>query len=305
MPTIQTTRDQHLISRTVMRPWADPATGMLGWYTLRFGKSYVRAPEAVAKKRDFVAVAAGVAELEERWRVIENRVPALRDAIEHGIGPLSSADQDVARQVIALHWARGNTAVVLEKAMVPLAVKVARRELVERQPDIVADAFFQRYRVVPPAGRGALDFYVERNIEFSTDVHEQDFAARVVFNYETAVRRLARSQIEVWEAAPDTEFVLSDIGALTVEPTKTLGGPLHGVPWSSAITVLLPMSPHFLIAAGATSRRGQLSDDEMSKTNSVMVWSSVENVVHRVDPKIEALVRDTWARRPQARGNLS
>jgi hypothetical protein len=276
---------------------------MLGWYNLRVGKSYAKAPTAVAKGRDFIAVGAGAEELERRWKVIEDRIPALRDAIEHGVGPLSSADQDIARQVIALHWARGKTAVELEKVMVPLAVGVARRELVERQPDVVTEAFYQRYRVVPPAGRGPLDYYVEQNIEFSTEAHEQSFAARVVHNFETAVAGLARFQIEVWEAAPDTEFVLSDIGALTVDPTKTLGGPLHGVPWSSAVTVLLPMSPRFLIAAGNTSRRGQLGGDEMSKANSVMVWSSVENVVHRVDPVIEALVRDTWARRPQARGN--
>jgi hypothetical protein len=204
--------------------------------------------------------------------------------------------------VIALHWARGKTALVLERAIVPLAVSVARRDLVDTQPNVVTEAFFQRYRIVPPAGREALVYYVEQNIELSADVHERDFATRVVSNFESAVRRLAASQIEVWEAAPDTEFILSDIGALTVDPTKTLGGPLYGVPWSSATTVLLPMSPRFLIAAGTTSRRRQLSDDEMSKTNSVMVWSSIENVVHRLDPAIESLVRDTWARRPQARG---
>jgi hypothetical protein len=62
MPAIRTPRDQHLISKTVMRPWADPSPGLLGWYSLRFGKSYAKAPTAVAKERDFIA--AGVGELE-------------------------------------------------------------------------------------------------------------------------------------------------------------------------------------------------------------------------------------------------
>ena len=299
MPQLQIPRDQHLLSKSVLKGWADPTTGLLACHNLQYGRSYRYSPAAIAKEPDFIRWNA--AEMEGRWNLIENGIPELREAATTGSGLLSARHMDTARQVLALHWARGLTAHELEKRIVPLAIAVTKREMVREQPEKLAAAFYQRYRL-HPAGPEALGYYATHDLEISTSALEQSFAERVWDNYGQAYALLSNMGIQVWHAPPGTELLLSDIGALTLDPAKPLGGPLHGVRWHDAKTIYMPLGPSVVIAAGDPPRREILPLEVVWDLNERMLWSSMAHVAHRQDPSLEEWIRDAWRRRPQRRG---
>lgn len=296
MPQLQIPRDQHLLSKAILKGWADPTTGLLAWHSLQYGRSYRYSPEAIAKEPDFIRWNA--VEMEGRWNLIENGIPELREAAPTGSGLLSARHMDMARQVLALHWARGLTAHELEKRMVPLAVALTKREMLRDQPDKLAAAFYQRYRIYP-AGPEALGYYATHDLEISTSALEQSFANRVQENFDTATALLRNFGIQVWHAPPGTEFFLSDVGALTLDPAKPLCGPLWGVRWHDAKTIFMPLGPTVVIAAGDPLRREILPAEIVLDVNLRTVWSSIAHVAHRQDPVLEAWIREAWNRRPQ------
>lgn len=294
MPQTQLPRKQHLISATVMKPWMLPGTRQLAWHNLEYGTCQRKSPDVVAHEQDFIGVDS--LQMEQRWAAIEVRIPELVAAVD-GRGPLTPTVEDIARQVLALHWARSRTPFELEKRIAPLARRVVIEEMIRDQRDLLVRAFRQQYGGLVPVGDDALRYFAQHHLQPDPTGMQHSFRDRVVENFDTVLADLATKRIHVWEAAAGTEFVLSDLGLLSVSANSRVGGPLLGVTWLRADTVIMPLGPDVMIATGSIAGRMRLTVEQTLRLNTLMVQSSVRHVAHRSGGLCD-WIDATWQARP-------
>jgi hypothetical protein len=106
----QVPHKQHLIAQALLRAWVDPTTGHLSCYDVRYGKSYARTTAQVGYVADFIKGDAAAIAAEQRWTEIENEIPNTLEAVAAGEGAVSDEVAASIKRMIALHWARSETA---------------------------------------------------------------------------------------------------------------------------------------------------------------------------------------------------
>ena len=130
---------------------------------------------------------------------------------------------------------------------------------------------------------------------------ERFFLERMVENYDMAMERLEHQSVEVLVAGDDAEFVLSDFVTLTANRDRAVGGPLRGVPWNGATTILMPLGPKYLASIGPVAVRDTPPAAEVERINRFLVRSSWERVFYRPSPVLAAwLVQTRPAEPPQS-----
>ena len=294
MPQTQLPRKQHLISSTVLKAWMLPGTRQLAWHNLEISRCQPKSPDVVAHEQDFIAV--DHLQMEQRWAAIEEHIPELVAAVA-GTGSLTTTMEDIARQVIALHWARSRTPHELEKRLAPLARSVVIEDMIREQPELLVRAFQQQFGGLVPVGPEALRYFAEHHLQPDPTGMHRSFRDRVIENFDTVLADLANRRIYIWDAAAGSEFVLSDIGVLTVSSDSRVAGPLYGVTWLRAEVVIMPLGPDVMIATGSIAGRMRLTVEQTLRLNTLMVQSSVRHVAHRSGGLCD-WIDATWQARP-------
>jgi hypothetical protein len=264
-------------------------------YEIRWGKSYARAPDAVGYERDFIT--ADPEGAEARWKEIEDRIPATLGAVAQSDEPLDAEVVRTVKQMIALHWSRSLTAGYLDKLLRPLAVQESRRQILAEYPVELASDFYQQYRILP-AGHETLTWHEERRPRVEDPALDRFFLERMVENYDMAMDRLERQAVEMLAADGDAEFVLSDFVTLTANRDRAVGGPLKGVPWNQATTILMPLGPRYLASIGPAPVRDTLAATEVERINRFLVHSSWERVFYRPSLELAAWLVETRPAEP-------
>ena len=275
-----------------MRAWCDPLSGLVAWHDVRAGLVRHRRPRRIEFERDLLPPET-TERLEREWSALETPIPALLAAIEQGTDGLDDEEEQAAREILALHFGRSRTAVVLEERLTPLAEAAIRMQMLRDEPAKLAAGMFAATGIVP-VGPEALVSYAQRHLRPDPAALKRGLGARLEENVQRARAAMATNRIEVMEAATGSEFVLSDVAAMTVKVGQRLGGPLYGVTFSDASTVVLPLSPRYAIAAGPASKRIQLASEHVRVLNETFVMSSHAHVIHRPDHVLEEWVRGIW-----------
>ena len=295
MPQTQLPRKQHLISSTVRKAWMLPGTRQLAWHNLEIRQVPAQVTGCGGARADFIAV--DHLQMEQRWAAIEEHIPELVAAVA-GTGSLTTTMEDIARQVIALHWARSRTPHELEKRLAPLARSVVIEDMIREQPELLVRAFQQQFGGLVPVGPEALRYFAEHHLQPDPTGMHRSFRDRVIENFDTVLADLANRRIYIWDAAAGSEFLLSDIGVLTVSSDSRVAGPLYGVTWLRAEVVIMPLGPDVMIATGSIAGRRSLTVEETEKLNTLMVQSSVRHVAHRPGASC-TWIDATWQARPR------
>jgi hypothetical protein len=223
-------------------------------------------PKSVAYVENLIAVNPGASEAE--WKKVEDRLPEVLRALKDG-SLLTRLDLiEVAKDCIALHWARSHT---MRGVWARLRGKQLAGLKSEFFKEVTPEGAFLTLTGLYAPGPGVARQYVERYIEAHWDKQFADgsfFAERVHANFTEARRRVARYQLQVAQAIK-SQFVIGDNPALSVATGRTGVGPLQGVTWEAADTIVMPVAPRYVLGLGPSSDWLKLNGVQAERLNSI------------------------------------
>jgi hypothetical protein len=250
---VQPIREQHVVSKVVLKGFASKPDRHRGWHLARFDKRLLReldpkGLDACGKFRDFVPYASRSAE--ELWHSVETK---LGDAIRVAeTGQLHTDDRsvEVIKDAIALHLVRSPHYRRVHEQSALAAIDMARRDALTKRRDLVISAFRKRYGL-EPAGVEALEHILDGTFENWRELMKSGALFRVSIEgtFQRIRLGLRALGVQVFHAPPGKEFIISDSPASTFRyesdgaiSLRMAIGDSHGI--------ALPLSRSCVVAIG-------------------------------------------------------
>jgi hypothetical protein len=291
-----TTKEPHLVSRVVLRAWAGD-DGQFVRYDLRSGKSKLSGPDGMGFTRALSLDEAPA--FESTWSGFENAWPKARDAVEDGSALGDPAVVAVLRECIAVHIARTHDFLLVHEETIRRAVEESAGSIAEN-PEVAA-IYRERYgedaageEELRDLARGLLE-------EAASEVEASSFTAdSIVEAYEEARRIVENKGIEIYQAS-DGEFLIGDAPAQTVGDTLEELGPLEGVSWSQARSVLMPITRRHTIALGPDNCLMTVAREDIDRLNAAQIRAAHAHVAWHPAAGFESFAAAERAKRPPRR----
>lgn len=279
-------RRQHTVTKAILKRFADPKTKRLEEYDFPSDTHSPEKPNDVGYVLDFIDYDAQ--RFEDKWQKSEQKIGAIYEAFRRGALHTDAKAIDAAKNLIALHAARSRTM----SHVINLSRERSRQALIGSllgtQQTKLAEAFQQRTGFIA-TGFGALQLQAEweANQAASTTEGGQFFGWRVETNFDDLKDFLSRTSIQVLVASPTSRrFMIGDDPCPSMKAHSDGLGPLGGVPWKDATTIVLPLSPDFAIALRDKPETVELSDDHVEFLNRVQMSNAETSVFYRSDPQL-------------------
>lgn len=214
-------RDQHVVSKPILKGFAAPGTGGKGWslrpfHVARRKVLKDRGPNGCAYVRDFIIYAAASAELV--WKGVEDDLPPAIAAARAGTlhGAPASDLRDTITDALALHFVRNPRMLREESRIAEQATSDVRTRTLLERGALLHDEFVSRYGLLP-AGPGALQAVLDDAITPWREYIRTGAMTRVTLEslYERIRDGLRGMPIEVWHAEGGAEFLISDTAMFT------------------------------------------------------------------------------------------
>jgi len=145
----------HVVSRVLLRRFADPATRKLAGYHLASRKEYEKSPRSVGWVEQFIKYRPEETEA-ERKTTVEDRLNDAFEALDNGTIFCHPAHVDTIKGCMALHWARSKAYKELHESLLEAGRQWHKQHWREQYPQLLAAAFVSKYGLYP-AGPEALD----------------------------------------------------------------------------------------------------------------------------------------------------
>jgi hypothetical protein len=281
---------QHTISKALLSRFTEVLDSRSGRQLIHFHlepRSWEpKAPRAVGFITDFVKIDSRATEA--LWQEVEDRLPEVIDAAEDG-SILGKPEQlTLLRDAVALHFARSPSTRDLHEQLF--------QDLFDRAVDSMAatpaawpycDEAFRRAHggVHPPATaeghrQGAELFYAGVRRTFEEGV---PFRFRVESLFEKVREIFRGGGVELLRVPPsrNTEFLISDAGALAVDLGRDAVGFREGVTLGGAPTVLLPLGPRLLVALGPRDQIADAPEETVERVNRLQLRAAHASVYFR------------------------
>jgi Protein of unknown function (DUF4238) len=289
-------RNQHVVSRVILRGFATPGRGGKGWmltpFDVRAGREgRPRGLAGCGKVPDFLMCAAESAE--QLWNAeVENDLgPAIKAARD---GRLYAQDAHVAaiRDGVALHLVRSLRYLEVNRAAVARTIEnvrrtapVARRELLEVE--------FQRRHGLVAAGPEALATLLEGPFAQWRSLDERGVIARA--GIEAMFRRVRDTlrplEVEVWHVPPGHELLISDSPAITFRYSDDHTRIQANVAVGDASGIVLPLARDCLAVIGPHARDEELLPGNVELFNRLQVQEACQYVYYHPGGRLKALVQ--------------
>ena len=290
------TKEPHLVSKVVLRAWAG-ADGRFVRYDLRSGKSKPSGPDGMGFTRSLSLDAAPA--FESTWSAFENAWPKARAAVEDGSALGDAAVVALLRECIAVHMARTHDLLLVHEETIRRAVEASTASIAE--DPAVAAIYRERF------GRDAADPEDSRDFarllleEAAREVQASAFTADSIMEAYTEARRVVDSKgVEIYEA-DDREFLIGDAPAQTIGDGLEHLGPLEGVPWSHARSILMPITRRHTIALGPENILMTVGREGVERLNAAQIRAAHGHVAWHPEAGLEAFVALEAAKRPPRR----
>jgi Protein of unknown function (DUF4238) len=286
-------RKQHVVSQVLLRRFKQPVTGKLRAFDTRSGHSKLCSPAAVGYVEDYIRAEDSI-EAERRWQAMEDRLPDALAAVDAGSLFELPTHVDTIRECMAVHWGRSRTVQEVDRRHRRPATEMARRELVQaREADFARE--FERSR-----GRVAETFedllsVAEEMLPYDASAMERLFVSTVHENVDEALELLGQRSLAILTATGKAQFLLGDIPALTISATSGGAGPLGGVPWDEADSIVIPLGPLHLAAFGAEDGFQAANDHVVSILNKKQAAAALERIVYRPGADLDGFIADARA----------
>lgn len=291
------TREPHLVSRVVLRAWAD-GRGELLQFDVRTGKRRRSGPGGFGYTRGVDLT--DVPEFEARWHEFENAWRATRSLVEGTSTVPDEGALAILRDAIAVHMARTHDLVVVHAATTRRAIEESV-DSVAHDP-VLAPSYRDRFGVDLPDSDEGRRAGARRMLEAAAaDIGASAFMAESILDAYAEARRIVDNKgVEIIDAA-DGEFLIGDAPAQTVAGDLVSIGPLDGVSWAEATSIWMPIGRRHAIALSNENVRYTIDHDGVDRLNAAQVRAAHAHVGWHPDAGLEAFAAAERERRPSAR----
>jgi hypothetical protein len=265
------TRAPHAVSKTVLRGWCD-SNGQLARFSILTGGSEPRGPDGMGQARGLVLDSSP--EFEHAWSRFENAWPQTRAAIEGGRAFSDPTVAEILRDCVATHMARSRDLIALHHGVWVNAATETAAALIAARRDSAS-----------PEPNEAIRSWVDKQV---AEVAASSFTAESMIEaYADARELVARGGIEI-VIADEGEFLISDAPALSLKAGVNGVGPLEGISWRAASTVVMPLGRRHAVAFGPADDEIHLDRDQVDHLNRHQVRSAHEYVAWHPDVDMRA-----------------
>jgi hypothetical protein len=288
-------RDQHVVSRVILKGFAAPGHGGKGWqltpFDVRLGREgKPRGLKVCGRVPDFLLCASESAE--RLWGEVENRLgPAIKAARD---GHLHEHDSHVSaiRDGIALHLVRSLRYVEINHGAVGQAIEHVRRTAPSARRALL-EAEFQRRHGLVPAGPEALVTLLEGTFTQWRSLSEKGVIARA--GVEAMFRRVSDAlrlqEVEVWHVPRGHELLISDSPAIAFRYSSDHTRIEADVAVGDASGIALPLAQDCLAVIGPEPKDVELLPGSVELFNRLQVEGARRYVYYHPSGRLKAFVQ--------------
>jgi hypothetical protein len=288
-------RDQHVVSRVLLKGFAAPRGDGTGWkltpFDVRLGREErSRGLKVCGRVPDFLLCAADSAE--RLWGEVENRLgPAITAARD---GYLHEQDSHVSavRDGIALHLVRSLRYLEINRGAVAQAIEHVRRTVPVARRALL-EAEFQRRHGLVAAGSEALVTVLEGPFAQWRSLGERGVIVRA--DIEAMFRRvsatLRHQGVEVWHVPPGHELLISDSPAIAFRYSSDQMRIQANVAVADASGIVLPLARDCLAVIGPEPKDDELLPSTVELFNRLQVEGAHRYIYYHPDSRLKAFVR--------------
>lgn len=290
---IQPVKNQHVVSRVVLKGFASLQGRRQGWQLARFDKHRRRELDsrglnACGKIDEFIQYASGSAE--KLWNDVETR---LGDAIKSAeAGALHQHEEHVKtiKHGIALHLVRTPHFRRMHERSFIEAVHDLRKEMLENKQAMLSAEFRRRYGL-EPAGAEAFELVLHQPFQTWQEYERTGALLRVSLeqNFYRVRSALEELAVEVLHVPAAKELIISDAPAFTFRydsngtmATRMAVGDSHGI--------ALPITSKCLVAIGPEPKDEELSLEMVDSLNHIQVQLAERQVYYKPGSPVKRFV---------------
>ena len=294
-PTAGHVTEQHLISKVLLKRFADPSgphQGLICPFRLEYPRARHRllGADGCAKVDNFVAWAS--ASVERLWKETEDRLQDALAATDAGTLFDNAGHASAIRSAIALHFARSKAAQVIHSRVWAETVERGRRRWLTEHRQLLA-YWFYREKGLYPVGDESLAIFADELMRLSLSLADSGalWRERVESLYLNARAMTGFAGLEILTPAGDEEFLIGDVPALTIRAGHAGVGVLGGVALAEAGSVLLPLGPRHVAALGRADTTIYLTPDQVAGVNALQLQAAIDYVYLRPGSPLMDTVR--------------
>ena len=288
-------RDQHVVSRVLLKGFAAPGGGGTGWkltpFDVRLGREErSHGLKVCGRVPEFLLCATESAE--RLWGEVENRLgPAIKAARD---GDLHEQDSHVSavRDGIALHLVRSLRYLEINRGAVAQAIEHVRRTVPAARGALL-EAEFQRRHGLVAAGPEALATLLEGPFAQWRSLGERGVIARA--DIEAMFRRvsdtLRHQEVEVWHVPPGHELLISDSPAIAFRYSSNPTTIQANVAIGDASGIALPLARDCLAVIGLEPKDEKLLPGSVDLFNRLQVEGAGRYVYYHPGGRLKAFVQ--------------
>jgi hypothetical protein len=296
-------RNQHVVSKVILRGFAAPGHSGKGWmltpFDVRAGREgKPRGLAGCGRVPDFLMCAAESAE--QLWNAeVENDLgPAIKAARD---GHLHDQDAHGAaiRDGIALHLVRSLRYLQVNRAAVAQTIENVRRTAPADRRELL-EAEFQRRHGLVAAGPEALATLLEGPLTKWRSLDQKGVIARA--GIEAMFRRVRDTlrplKVEIWHVPPGHELVISDSPAIAFRYSGDHTRIKANVAIGDASGIALPLARDCLAVIGPQPKDEELLPSNVEVFNRLQVQEASQYLYYHPGGRLKAFVQA--AARPAA-----
>ena len=288
-------KNQHVVSRVILKGFAAPGPGGKGWqltpFDLRLGQELkARGLRGCGKLPDFLEFASESAE--QLWSTVENQLDTAIKAACDGHLHDQDAHVEAIKDGIALHLVRSLRYLEIHRASVAQSIEDVRREAVHSRRALLQAEFYRRHGLLA-AGPEALGTLLDEPISKWRSLDTRGATVRT--SMEAMFRRVRaafrRQAIEVWHVPIGYELLISDSPAFTFQYLDGNTSVVPNVAIGDSHGVALPVARNCLVVIGPEAKDDELLPDQVSLFNELQVTISHRYVYYRPGSRLKAFIQ--------------
>jgi hypothetical protein len=268
-------KNQHVVSKVVLRGFAAPGSRGLGWqltsFDLRLGhEQKPRGLSGCGRVPDFLTFASESAE--QLWKSVEDQLHNSILAARAGNLHAHNVYVEAITDCIALHLVRSIRYLKLHQAIIAKSTESVRKEALHSRRAMLESEFRRRYGL-EAAGPEALAIILEGPIAKWQELDQRGALIRTSMEAMfRRVREALRTQaVEVWHAPRGHELLISDSPAVTFRYLAGNKGIESNVAIGDSDSIVMPLARDCLVAIGPKAQDGKLLPDQVSFFNQLQI----------------------------------
>jgi hypothetical protein len=288
-------KDQHVVSRVVLKGFAAPGKGGVGWQLTPFDLLNARELKRLGirgcgKIANFLPFASASAE--RLWKTVEDDLGSAIEAARGGTLTPTSHHAQVIKDGIALHLVRNPRYLKIHQDSAQETASVVYQEAPFRHASILQQEFYRRHGI-HAAGPEALRTLLTESLGAWDELQKTGKLARASMEamFERIRTGLRELDLEVLHAPSGHELIISDAPAFAFRfedaTTISAGGAL-----GDAHGIAMPISRDCVAVIGPAHKTHRMSSDEVALFNRLQIERAIRFVWFRPGSGLGAYVAE-------------